>query len=104
MVKISFLLYFKIEKKYAKLNKKEEFKKKAMEAKKKLISKKPSIIEMCKHYKNRRCTKPVCQYMHKEFPCKHFHLYNKCAYGDECLFTHDGLTENGYLALKKVND
>lgn len=78
------------------------FKKKAMEAKKKINARKASILEVCKHYKNKRCTKNPCPYMHEEYPCKHFHIYNKCAYGEECLFTHDGLTENGHLALQKV--
>ncbi|CAD5112609.1 DgyrCDS1822 [Dimorphilus gyrociliatus] len=93
-----------LEKKYARLNKREHFKQKALEAKKNSSSKKSGYLVYCKHYKNRRCSKSPCPFMHKEYPCKHYHLYSKCAYGDECLFTHEGLTKDGYLALQKLKE
>nr|XP_029537984.1 zinc finger CCCH domain-containing protein 6-like isoform X5 [Oncorhynchus nerka]XP_029537985.1 zinc finger CCCH domain-containing protein 6-like isoform X5 [Oncorhynchus nerka] len=45
-----------------------------------------SINEVCKFYVQGSC-------MHKSFPCKFFHTYEKCYQGDQCRFSHEPLTE-----------
>uniref|UniRef100_A0A4W5NY62 C3H1-type domain-containing protein n=1 Tax=Hucho hucho TaxID=62062 RepID=A0A4W5NY62_9TELE len=53
-----------------------------------------SIDEVCKFYVQGSCSKgESCIYMHKSFPCKFFHTYEKCYQGDQCRFSHEPLTE-----------
>ncbi|XP_013986951.1 zinc finger CCCH domain-containing protein 6 isoform X3 [Salmo salar] len=53
-----------------------------------------SINEVCKFYVQGSCSKgESCIYMHKSFPCKFFHTYEKCYQGDQCRFSHEPLTE-----------
>ncbi|XP_055762455.1 zinc finger CCCH domain-containing protein 4-like isoform X2 [Salvelinus fontinalis] len=53
-----------------------------------------SINEVCKFYVQGSCSKgESCIYMHKSFPCKFFHTYEKCCQGDQCRFSHEPLTE-----------
>ncbi|XP_042166694.1 uncharacterized protein LOC112245642 isoform X1 [Oncorhynchus tshawytscha] len=53
-----------------------------------------SINEVCKFYVQGSCSKgESCIYMHKSFPCKFFHTYEKCSQGDQCRFSHEPLTE-----------
>ena len=50
--------------------------------------------ELCKFYVYDRCAKrDKCLYLHKEFPCKYFHLGLDCGQNEtSCKFSHSPLT------------
>ena len=54
----------------------------------------PKVWELCKFYVYDRCAKrDKCLYLHKEFPCKYFHLGLDCGQNDaNCMFSHSPLT------------
>ena len=64
----------------------------------------PRKMELCKFYITDRCAKKEkCLYMHKDFPCKHYHTGMKCDYSSEaCKFSHEPLYEESRNILLKV--
>lgn len=40
--------------------------------------------------------------MLREFPCKLFHTTGNCVNGDECMFSHDALSDDTQDLLNKV--
>jgi len=65
----------------------------------------PKVWELCKFYVYDRCAKrDKCLYLHKEFPCKYFHLGLDC--GNDaatCKFSHSPLNfKTRTLLLKHV--
>lgn len=61
-------------------------------------------MELCKFYMMDCCAKKdKCLYMHKDFPCKHYHTGVKCKSADKCKFSHDPLSDAARTVLLKVS-
>ncbi|XP_076346992.1 uncharacterized protein LOC143245068 isoform X2 [Tachypleus tridentatus] len=62
----------------------------------------PKKKELCKFYIHGFCAKgEKCLYMHKDFPCKFFHTGAKCYAENNCIFSHDPLTDETKKILDK---
>ncbi|XP_078517142.1 zinc finger CCCH domain-containing protein 4 isoform X2 [Lissotriton helveticus] len=49
---------------------------------------------LCKFYVTGYCAKAEnCPYMHGDFPCKVYHTTGNCINGDDCMFSHEPLTD-----------
>lgn len=63
----------------------------------------PKKRELCKFYITGFCARAEnCPYMHGDFPCKLYHTTGNCINGDDCMFSHDPLTEETRELLDKV--
>lgn len=63
----------------------------------------PKRQELCKFYAVGNCSRgSACSFLHGEFPCKFFHLNNKCYHRDTCKFSHDPLTSWSRSLLTRV--
>ncbi|XP_042213829.1 protein suppressor of sable-like isoform X1 [Homarus americanus] len=59
-------------------------------------------MELCKFYMMDCCAKKdKCLYMHKDFPCKHYHTGVKCKSAEKCKFSHDHLSDAARNVLLK---
>ncbi len=65
----------------------------------------PKVFELCKFYVYDRCVKKdKCLYLHKEFPCKFYHLGIDVEHSDEaCKFSHQPLNDLSRNLLLKVS-
>lgn len=49
---------------------------------------------LCKFYVTGYCARAEnCPYMHGDFPCKVYHTTGNCINGDDCMFSHEPLTD-----------
>ncbi|XP_069063684.1 zinc finger CCCH domain-containing protein 4 [Pleurodeles waltl] len=49
---------------------------------------------LCKFYVSGYCARAEnCPYMHGDFPCKVYHTTGNCVSGDDCIFSHEPLTD-----------
>lgn len=63
----------------------------------------PKKRELCKFYITGFCARAEnCPYMHGDFPCKLYHTTGNCINGDDCMFSHDPLTEETRELLDNV--
>ncbi|CDQ67658.1 unnamed protein product [Oncorhynchus mykiss] len=77
----------------------------------------PKKKELCKFYITGFCARAEnCPYMHdilylhchffnspaRDFPCKLFHTTGSCVNGDECMFSHEPLTDDTQDLLNKM--
>lgn len=63
----------------------------------------PKKRELCKFYITGYCARAEnCPYMHGEFPCKLYHTTGICINGDDCMFSHEPLTDETQELLDKM--
>ncbi|XP_018088775.1 zinc finger CCCH domain-containing protein 4 isoform X2 [Xenopus laevis] len=58
---------------------------------------------LCKFYVSGYCARAEnCPFMHNDFPCKLYHTTGNCINGDDCMFSHEPLTDETQQFLNKI--